>query len=99
MHPHGSALYICFLSSAVVLSSSVFPSLYYKDFRLQNNLYAFLCLISLSSFVLSPSSLKERFEDIVPVGEDKQRKEQPETNVVRHLKELIARLLARDDLP
>ena len=53
------------------------------------------------SFILCPFSciLKERFEDIVPVGEDKQRKEQPETNVVRHLKELIARLLARDNLP
>ena len=43
--------------------------------------------------------LKERFEDVVPVGEDEQRKEQPETDVVRHLKELIARFLARDNLP
>ena len=53
------------------------------------------------SFILHPFFLilKERLEDIVPVSEDKQRKEQPETNVVRHFKELIARLLARDNLP
>ena len=53
------------------------------------------------SFILCPFSciLKERLEDIVPVGEDKQRKEQPETDIIRHFKALIARLLARDNLP
>ena len=77
--------------------------LVFKEVRSPGRTIAFIVVKveTNQSFILHSFSfiLKERFEDIVPIGKDKQRKEQPETNVVRHLKELIARLLPRNNLP
>ena len=77
--------------------------LVFKEVRSPDRTIAFIVfkVETNQSFILHSFSfiLKERLEDIVSVGEDKQRKEQPETDIIRHLKELIARLLARDNLP